>query len=97
MTSNAFCMMTFSPVSKTVGTVFGVEDIIVNSCVMIFLVSFIVFNFPTVYILEKLGLSKTFRFCALGTVAGAWGRYFALSVIGEFKYLLLFQTIIACF
>jgi hypothetical protein len=29
---------------------------------MIFLVAFVVFNFPTVYLLEKLGLSKTVSF-----------------------------------
>ena len=52
-------MMTFSPVSKIVGFVYGVSDIVVNSCVMAFLVAFVLFNFIAVQSIEKLGLKKT--------------------------------------
>ena len=48
LTSTAFAMMNFSPVSKTIAEIYMVDDIVVNACVLIFLISFIVMNFVTV-------------------------------------------------
>lgn len=48
LTSTAFAMMNFSPVSKTIAEIYMVNDIVVNAAVLIFLISFIVMNFVTV-------------------------------------------------
>lgn len=51
--------MTFAPISKITATIYKVDDILVNSCVMIFLISFVLLNFASVTIIEKLGLKLT--------------------------------------
>ena len=58
--SSAYAMMCFSPISTVTGKIYGVEDIVVNSCVMVFLISFVLLNFVTVQFIEKLGLKLTF-------------------------------------
>jgi hypothetical protein len=59
LTASSFTMMSFAPVSTIVATVYQVESIVVNSCVVVFLVSFILFNFVSVFVLETFGLSLT--------------------------------------
>jgi len=97
VTSSAYMMMTFSPISKITAEVFGVDDIIVNSCVMVFLVTYVVLNFICVQALEKLGLKTTFKICAIGTMLGAWGRYLLLEYTSNFMLLLIPQSFIAVF
>jgi len=59
LVSSAYMMMTFSAISLTTSYAFGVSDIIVNSCVLVFLIAFVVFNFISITVIEKFGLSKT--------------------------------------
>jgi len=59
MSASAFMMMTFAPISKITANVYGVDDILVNACVMTFLVSFVLLNFISVSVIEKLGLKLT--------------------------------------
>ena len=68
-------MMSFSAISKIVGEVYDVHDIVVSMGVTIFLISFILFTFLTVPTIEKLGLKWTFRIAAAGTILGAWGKW----------------------
>ena len=75
LTSVSFAMMNFASVSTTVALVYNVNDIIVNGCVLVFLISFIVMNFFTVYALEW-SVSKTFKICSVMIILGAWLRYF---------------------
>ena len=54
--SSAYVMMTFSPVSKIISTIYNVGDLVVNTCVMSFLIAFVIFNFMSVSVLEKYGI-----------------------------------------
>jgi hypothetical protein len=67
-------MMNFASVSKTVATIYMVDDVIVNLCVLLFLISFVLMNFFTVKALEY-SISKTFKICSIFIIAGAWTRY----------------------
>jgi len=75
-TASSFQMMVFSSVSTIIVDIYGIKDVDVSFCVMFFLISFIVFNFPSIYVLENLGLKWTFKLSALGTALGAWARWF---------------------
>jgi len=88
-TASSFQMMVFSSVSTLIVDTYGVQDVDVSFCVMFFLISFILFNFPSIYVLENLGLKWTFKLSALGTALGAWGRYYVTKETGSFTYLLI--------
>ena len=81
-------MMNFSSVSKTVSTIYNVDDIVVNSCVLIFLISFIINNFITVYALEY-SVSKTLKVSAVLAIVGAWVRWVAVVSTSNFYYLMI--------
>ena len=83
LTSTSFAMMNFASVSKTVAVVYGVDDVVVNSLVLLFLISFVVMNFVTIVALEW-SLTKTFKSVAVLTILGAWIRYFTLSASDNF-------------
>jgi len=59
LTTGAWVMTTFSPISSIVAEIYGVSAVMVNSCVIVFLISFIVFNFLSVWALEVMGLKWT--------------------------------------
>ena len=94
LTSTAFGMMNFSSVSKTVAQIYDVDDIIVNSCVLIFLISFIFNNFLTVYALEY-SVAKTFKVGAALAIVGAWVRWAAIVSTSNFYTLMIGQGLIA--
>ncbi len=56
MTGSAFAMMNFSSVSKIIAETYDVDDLLINICVICFLISFIFFNFLSIIIMEKFGL-----------------------------------------
>lgn len=58
-TASAFIMMSFAPIAVMTTFVYDVSAIWVNSCVMVFLISFVLLNFFSVQMLEKYGLKKT--------------------------------------
>jgi hypothetical protein len=75
-------MVAFTAIASTVGIAYGVETSVVNYCVMIFFISFLVFNFFAMYALEWRkgnGVTICFKASALIIILGAWGKYFALS------------------
>ena len=77
--STSLVMTTFSTVSNQVAGIYGVKTMYVNSCMSIFLLMTIVMNLsPSVYIIEKCGLSIAFKISAFFTILGCWVRYFAL-------------------
>ena len=82
-------MMVFSSVSTIIVDIYDVADVDVSYCVMFFLISFILFNFPSIYVLENLGLKWTFKLSAAGTALGAWLRYYVTKETGNFTYLLI--------
>ena len=79
-------MMTFSPVSKTVGQIYKVSDLVVNFNVMVFLISFVLFNFGSVQALEH-SMAKTFKLCAVSMVLGSWARWLVIEKTDNFVYL----------
>ena len=66
--SSAYMMMTFSAISLTTAQAYSVSDILVNCCVLVFLIAFVVFNFISIQIIEKLGLSLTVSQILLTTI-----------------------------
>ena len=81
-------MMSFASVSKTVANIYNVGDEIVNLCVLLFLISFVLMNFITVKALEY-SINSTFKICSLLAIAGAWTRYVILEYTDSFKLLLI--------
>lgn len=82
-------MMVFASISSDIGEIYDITVTDVSYCVMFFLISFIIFNFPSIYVLENLGLKWTFKLAALGTALGAWARYFITMETGSFTNLLI--------
>lgn len=56
--ASALIMMSFAPVSKIISRIYKVGDLMVNTCVMSYLIGFVLLNFISVSVLEKFGLSK---------------------------------------
>jgi high-affinity K+ transport system ATPase subunit B len=81
-------MMNFASVSETVAKVYAVDDIIVNGCVLVFLMAFVIMNFFTVYALEY-SINVTFKVCAILTTIGAWCRYAGIKYTENFYYLMI--------
>ena len=78
MSSSAFCMVTFAPMSKLVALAFDSSNFLVNSAVTVFLCFQILLGFYASQVLEYFGLNFTFKVCAIGNMIGAWGRYLSL-------------------
>lgn len=93
--SSNFIMMTFSTVSGLVSDIYEVKIALVNSCVSIFLISSIIMQIPSVYAIEKFGLSFSFKTAAILTVVGSWLRYFCVFNLNSFTLLLIPQSLIA--
>ena len=89
LASNAYVMMNFSPVSIDIADIYEVDSLVVSFNVMIFLISFIAFNFVSVAAIEK-NISITFKLSAFFNVFGVWGRWIALKYTGNFYYLVGF-------
>lgn len=88
-------MMTFSTVSSLVSEIYKVEVIWVNSCITVFLIMTIIMNFPSVPIIERCGLSVSFRVAAFVTILGSWLRYFCLRDMKSFYWMLAPQMLVA--
>ena len=56
---------------------------------MIFLISFIAFNFASVAAIEK-NICNTFKVSSFFTVFGVWGRWIVIKYTGNFYYLVAF-------
>jgi hypothetical protein len=59
MTGSAFAMMNFSSISEIIALTYKVDKLLVNICVICFLISFIFFNFLSIFLMEKYGLKIT--------------------------------------
>ena len=87
-TSVSFAMMNFTSISETVADIYMVDDIVVNSCVLVFLISFILMNFFTVFALEY-SINVTFKVCAIMTIIGVWLRWALIKYTANFYYLII--------
>lgn len=96
MASSSVIMMNFSAVSMTVAEVYEVPVAVVNLNVMVFLIAFVIFNFPTIPALEK-SMKWTFKISALLMVAGAWLRYLLIAATDNIYLMIIGQFIIAIF
>ena len=59
LTTSTFICMTFSTVSGLVSDIYHVKVIYINGCVTVFFVTQVIFNFPSVPIIERCGLAKS--------------------------------------
>ena len=87
--SSNFIMMTFSTVSGLIADIYGVKIALVNSHVSIFLIAAIVMQVPSVYAIERFGLSASFKIAAIVTVVGSWLRYFCVFSFDSFVLMLV--------
>ena len=88
-------MMTFSTVSGIISDVYEVRLAVVSSCVSVFLISSIIMQIPSVYIIEKFGLSYSFKLAAILTIGGSWLRFICLGSFDNFEILMAPQSLIA--
>jgi len=56
---------------------------------IMFLLSYMFFNFLTIWSIEKYGLSATLKFCSVMTIVGVWGRYFIFKGLDNFALTLI--------
>ena len=81
--------MTFTTVSSIVSVLYDVSPTVVSLSVTVFLISIVLFNFLAVWVLEKFGLSLTFKICAVGIMTATWARYFVTKATNDFYYYLV--------
>ena len=91
--SSSFLMMNFSSVAVIVSRIYDISEFAVNSCVMVFLITFIFVNFPSIWAMEK-NIKTTFVLSAGGTVVGAWLRYLVVKHDASFNWLIVAQSLI---
>ena len=87
-------MMNFGSVAITVSKIYDINVIWVNFCVTLFLISFVIFNFPSTIAIEK-NIKWTFVMSAGAQTIGSWLRYFILLKTNNFYGLIFAQGIIA--
>lgn len=61
---------------------------------MVFLMSFVAFNFPSIWALEN-NMRVTIILCAVAMIIGTWLRFFAIKYTDNFYVLLASQSLIA--
>lgn len=93
--SSNFIMMSFSTVSSLIADIYNVKIALVNSCVTIFLIAAIVMQVPSVYAIERFGLTSSFKVAAVVTVVGSWMRYFCIFTFDSFTLMLVPTVLIA--
>jgi len=80
--STSIIMMQFSSISVTVGEIYDADVTFVNLNVMVFLIAYVIMNFPTIPILEW-SMKWSIRIGAIAIVAGAWMRYLVVKTTGR--------------
>jgi hypothetical protein len=81
-------MVAFTAIADTVHKAYDVSDYEVTLLVMVFFISFMVFNFFAMYALEwkqGQGVAICFRISSVLIMIGAWGKYFSLMYLENFN------------
>ena len=89
----SYVMLTFAVFSTTCAKAYSVSDEVVSCCVIVFLAGAVFLNMFSSPALERFGMARTFKVCAVFIILGAWIRYFALAWAGNFHLLLIGQTL----
>ena len=97
MMATCLVAMKFSTISSVVSDIYDVSPTWVSLSFTVFLISNVLFNFFAVWVLEKYGLSITFKVCALGITTASWAQYFVTKETNDFYYYLVCQSCIALF
>lgn len=71
-------MMTFSSISITVAGIYEEDEVSVNMAYTFFLINAFALNFPATLVLEKYGIEKAFKICAVISITGSWLRYYLM-------------------
>jgi hypothetical protein len=69
--------------------------------VIIFGLSFIVMNFPSIWLLEQgksagYGVYWALKICSIVFIVAAWGRYFGLKWTEDIRVVICFQALAGC-
>lgn len=62
-----------------------------------FLVNVIALNFPATEVIERYGLEKPFKIASLGSVIGAWLRWYLMYQTDDFSLILVGTGVVAVF
>lgn len=80
------------------GDAYEVDDEKVTLCVMVFFISFMVFNFVAMYALEwkqGKGVAHCFRVSSVMITIGAWGKFWSLKKLENFDLCIISQVFVA--
>jgi hypothetical protein len=91
-------MVAFTAIAETVADAYGVDDEDVTFLVMVFFISFMVFNFFAMFALEwkqGRGVAICFRVSAVSIMIGAWGKWFSLKELENFNLCIVSQVFVA--
>ena len=91
-------MVAFTAIAETVGKAYDIEDEKITFLVMVFFISFMVFNFIAMYALEwkqGKGVAICFRLSAFFIMIGAWGKFYSLKELENFDLCIVSQFLLA--
>ncbi|TNV82999.1 hypothetical protein FGO68_gene1496 [Halteria grandinella] len=94
--SNCMCQVAFIPIATLASQLFGVSNLMISMCSLVFSISFIPFNFIAIKILGTLGLRTCLIIASLCTISGAWLRMAVQMSGGSFMFVIAGQVVIAC-
>ena len=93
--ASCFMMVNFAPLQVLICKVYKVSGFTVSNTIVVFLISTMLLPIVASQTLETSGLMKTFRGCAVATIAGVWMRYGALYYTDNFRYVIFGQILAA--
>jgi hypothetical protein len=97
MMATCLVAMKFNTISIVLSDIYDVTTTVVSLSFTVFLISNVLFIFFAVWVLEKYGMSLTFKVCALGITTASWAQYFVMKETNDFYYYLVCQSCIALF
>lgn len=96
--STSFCSSTviqtgLVPYANEIKEAYDVETWHVSYTLFIYTVSYVIFNVPAVYLLNRFGLRLATMIASASYILGAWIRLFVNSTENGFYFVMLGQTI----
>ena len=74
LAGSAFIMVGFAPISQVLAEIYEVHLLVVNLCVMIFLIGFVPMNFVSIWLYKRFKTMHVVVASTLITVVFAWLR-----------------------
>ena len=94
--------MIFTPVSAILREAYETNDIVIDSNATIFFIMCLLFNIPSVHLLESgdsngEGMAVWFKRASLLTLMGQWGRYVTLLLFPNDFWMTIFPAALIAF